>query len=140
MMSGALAAVFMTLPSTSSAIPYFARKYRTTCSRCHIAFPKLNTFGKNFQLHGYQQPGDSKVNKISYPEDPNLTLIDQLPIAFLVENQTQFDRVTGTDNQQIGQFCAMVRSKRPPEPYQGKGIRYVGEFVRKKAGKAAAKK
>lgn len=48
--------------------------------------------------------------------------------------------VAGCDNQQVGQFCAIVRSKRPPEPYQGKGIRYVGEFVRKKAGKAAAKK
>lgn len=48
--------------------------------------------------------------------------------------------VSGSDNQQVGQFCAIVRSKRPPEPYQGKGIRYVGEFVRKKAGKAAAKK
>ena len=48
--------------------------------------------------------------------------------------------VSGCDFQQVGQFCAIVRSKRPPEPYQGKGIRYVGEYVRKKAGKAAAKK
>lgn len=48
--------------------------------------------------------------------------------------------VTGADKQQIGQFAATVRAARPPEPYQGKGIRYVGEYVRKKAGKAAAKK
>ncbi len=48
--------------------------------------------------------------------------------------------VTGADKQQVGQFAATVRAVRPPEPYQGKGIRYEGEYVRKKAGKAAAKK
>ncbi len=48
--------------------------------------------------------------------------------------------ITGFDKHLVGQFAANVRSKRPPEPYQGKGIRYVGEYVRKKAGKAAAKK
>jgi large subunit ribosomal protein L6 len=48
--------------------------------------------------------------------------------------------INGTDKQQIGEFAATVRSIRPPEPYQGKGIRYEGEYVRKKAGKAAAAK
>jgi large subunit ribosomal protein L6 len=48
--------------------------------------------------------------------------------------------IVGVDKQVIGQFAATVRSIRPPEPYQGKGIRYSGEYVRKKAGKAAAKK
>jgi large subunit ribosomal protein L6 len=48
--------------------------------------------------------------------------------------------ITGFDKQLVGQFAATVRSLRPPEPYQGKGIRYVGEYVRKKAGKTAAKK
>lgn len=48
--------------------------------------------------------------------------------------------ITGCDKHLVGQFAAIVRSKRPPEPYQGKGIRYAGEYVRKKAGKAAAKK
>jgi large subunit ribosomal protein L6 len=46
----------------------------------------------------------------------------------------------GIDKQQIGQFAATVRGIKPPEPYQGKGIRYQGEHVRKKAGKASAKK
>ena len=45
--------------------------------------------------------------------------------------------ITGIDKQAVGQFAAQVRAMRPPEPYQGKGIRYVGEFVRRKAGKAA---
>jgi large subunit ribosomal protein L6 len=48
--------------------------------------------------------------------------------------------ISGFDKHLVGQFAATIRSKRPPEPYQGKGIRYVGEYVRKKAGKAAAKK
>lgn len=47
---------------------------------------------------------------------------------------------TGSDKQVLGQFVASVRAKKPPEPYQGKGIRYTGEFVRKKAGKSASKK
>jgi large subunit ribosomal protein L6 len=41
------------------------------------------------------------------------------------------------DKQAVGQFAATVRSKKPPEPYKGKGIRYEEEHVRKKAGKAA---
>lgn len=56
-----------------------------------------------------------------------------------VEKNTQI-AIIGTDKQVVGQFAASVRQTRPPEPYQGKGIRYEGEYVRKKAGKAAAKK
>ncbi len=48
--------------------------------------------------------------------------------------------INGIDKQKVGQFAATVRDIKPPEPYQGKGIRYVGEYVRKKAGKAAGKK
>lgn len=43
------------------------------------------------------------------------------------------------DKQLLGQVAAKIRSLRPPEPYKGKGVRYVGEYVRKKAGKSAAK-
>jgi large subunit ribosomal protein L6 len=46
----------------------------------------------------------------------------------------------GIDKQLIGHFAAKIRSLRAPEPYKGKGIRYIGEQVRRKAGKAAAKK
>jgi large subunit ribosomal protein L6 len=45
-------------------------------------------------------------------------------------------RVEGTNREQVGQFAANVRSVRPPEPYKGKGIRYAGERVRRKVGKA----
>ena len=45
-------------------------------------------------------------------------------------------RSPGADKQAVGQFAAEVRKVRPPEPYKGKGIRYEGEVVRRKAGKA----
>ena len=44
--------------------------------------------------------------------------------------------ISGIDKQKVGQFAAEVRGKRPPEPYKGKGIRYQGEYVRRKEGKA----
>ena len=47
-------------------------------------------------------------------------------------------RVSGTDKELVGQAAAEIRSIDPPEPYKGKGIRYVGEYVRRKAGKAGA--
>lgn len=48
--------------------------------------------------------------------------------------------ISGADRQKVGQFAAVVRAVRPPEPYQGKGIRRKGEHVRKKEGKTAAAK
>lgn len=48
--------------------------------------------------------------------------------------------VTGIDKQRVGWFAALLRDLRPPEPYKGKGIRYEGEYVRKKAGKGAKAK
>ncbi len=53
-----------------------------------------------------------------------------------VEKSTSI-RISGIDKQLVGQFAANVRKARPPEPYKGKGVRYVDEYVRKKAGKAA---
>lgn len=60
-------------------------------------------------------------------------------ISVKVENNNII-HISGVDKQRVGQFAAFVRAKKKPEPYQGKGIRYKNEFVRKKAGKAAATK
>ena len=49
-----------------------------------------------------------------------------------------FLKIEGIDRQKVGQFAADIRSVRPPEPYKGKGIRYVNEHVRRKVGKAGA--
>ena len=56
-------------------------------------------------------------------------------IVFEVENPTRL-AVVGIDKELVGQIAAKVRSMRKPEPYKGKGVRYSGEFIRRKAGKA----
>jgi large subunit ribosomal protein L6 len=57
-------------------------------------------------------------------------------ISFEVPQPTQIV-VKGIDKQQVGQVAAEIRSVRPPEPYKGKGVRYAGEYVRRKVGKRA---
>ncbi len=47
--------------------------------------------------------------------------------------------VSGFDKEAVGQFCATIRAKRPPEPYKGKGIRFEGEFIKQKEGKKGRK-
>jgi large subunit ribosomal protein L6 len=59
-------------------------------------------------------------------------------ITFAVEKPTIFS-VEGIDKQQVGEVAANIRKIRPPEPYKGKGVRYQGENVRRKAGKAGKK-
>ncbi len=56
-------------------------------------------------------------------------------ISFEVENPTRL-AVVGIDKELVGQIAAKVRSTRKPEPYKGKGVRYAGEYIRRKAGKA----
>lgn len=57
-------------------------------------------------------------------------------IAFEVDAKTRQIKVKGFDKQFVGQVAANIRSVRPPEPYKGKGIRYIDETIRRKAGKA----
>ena len=59
-------------------------------------------------------------------------------ITIAVEANTKIS-VKGSNKQTVGDIAALIRSKRPPEVYKGKGIRYKGEFVRRKVGKKAAK-
>ena len=59
-------------------------------------------------------------------------------ITFSVERPTVF-HVSGIDKQQVGEVAANIRKIRPPEPYKGKGVRYQGEVIRRKAGKAGKK-
>ncbi|MDQ6826220.1 MAG: 50S ribosomal protein L6, partial [Candidatus Eremiobacteraeota bacterium] len=56
-------------------------------------------------------------------------------VSFAVEGTNKI-HIDGVDKQQVGQVAAEIRDLRPPEPYKGKGIRYEGETVRKKLGKA----
>jgi large subunit ribosomal protein L6 len=72
--------------------------------------------------------GDS--HPVNYPEPAGITLSTPAPTTIVVE---------GVDKQKVGQVAAELREFRPPEPYKGKGIRYQGEQVRRKAGKTAGK-
>jgi large subunit ribosomal protein L6 len=77
--------------------------------------------GKKLQLNlGYSHPIE-----IDPPEG----------ISFEVENPTRL-AVIGIDKELVGQIAAQVRATRKPEPYKGKGVRYAGEYIRRKAGKA----
>ena len=57
-------------------------------------------------------------------------------VTFEVDTRTRIVTVSGADKQKVGQIAAVIRSKRPIEPYNGKGIRYIDEHVRRKSGKA----
>lgn len=57
-------------------------------------------------------------------------------MSFEVEDRGKTIRVFGIDKQMVGEIAAQIRKTRPPEPYKGKGVRYDGEYVRRKAGKA----
>ncbi len=72
------------------------------------------------------QLGFSHPSQVAIPSELQVT----------VEKNTLI-KVTGANKQIVGQFAANVRALRPPEPYKGKGVRYVDEYVRKKAGKSA---
>ena len=98
------------------------------------------------QLHGVGY----RVEMAQYPNTMNLTLgythpiLLQLPKEVKVEtkaerNQDPLILMECADKQLLGQICAKIRTFRKPEPYKGKGILFLGEVVRRKAGKSAAK-
>jgi large subunit ribosomal protein L6 len=57
-------------------------------------------------------------------------------VTFEIDSKTRIVKINGSDNEVIGQLASDIRKIRPPEPYLGKGIRYKGEKIRRKAGKA----
>ena len=90
---------------------------------------ELDVIGVGYRV---QKQGKELVMNLGYshkvimPEVPGITI--DCPTANKIV-------ISGPDKQQVGQFAAEVREKRPPEPYKGKGIRYTGEYVHKKEGK-----
>ena len=78
--------------------------------------------------------GKDLVLSVGYSHPVPMAIPTGLEVS--LEGQTKIV-VSGASKQQVGQFAADVRKVRPPEPYKGKGIRYQGEHVRRKVGKAA---
>jgi large subunit ribosomal protein L6 len=93
-------------------------------------------FEKSLELIGVgyraQKQGNKLVLSVGYSHPVEITPENGLEID--VPSNTQIV-VKGIDKEQVGALAANIRDVRPPEPYKGKGIRYVGEYVRRKEGK-----
>ncbi len=94
-------------------------------------------FRKELEIHGVGYRASLKGSDIELLVGFSHPVLVEAPegITFEVPDQTKII-VSGIDKEQVGQVAANIRKVRPPEPYKGKGIRYVGEYVRRKAGKA----
>ena len=98
-------------------------------------------FKKELEINGVgyraAKEGNKLVLTIGYSHTVEVPEIDGISIEVPQPNQIV---ISGCDKQKVGQFAAEVREKRPPEPYKGKGIKYVDEVIRRKVGKTGAKK
>lgn len=90
---------------------------------------KLELVGVGYRT---QLSGEKLILNVGYSHPVEIEVPQG--IKFMVEDNTKI-KVSGIDKQLVGETAAAIRKVRPPEPYQGKGIRYSGEYVRRKAGK-----
>ncbi|MFT5442026.1 MAG: large subunit ribosomal protein L6 [Myxococcota bacterium] len=94
-------------------------------------------FSKNLDIQGVGYRADMKGNKLALLLGFSHPVEVEVPKGLNVSvDGTTTVKIEGSDKQLVGQFAADIRSLRPPEPYKGKGIRYEGEHVRRKVGKA----
>lgn len=98
-----------------------------------------NGFTKVLKIEGVGYKAEMKGNRLflSLGYSHPILFIPPEGIEFLVEGNNTI-KVNGIDKQLVGQIAAKIRKLRKPEPYKGKGIRYEGEYVRRKAGKTSA--
>ena len=98
-------------------------------------------FKKELEINGVgyraAKEGNELVMNLGYSHPVKVPEIDGITIDVPAPNKVV---ISGPDKQKVGQFAAEVREKRPPEPYKGKGIKYVDEVIRRKVGKTGAKK
>jgi len=93
-------------------------------------------FVKNMEIVGVGYRGVLQGNKLSLSLGLSHPVEMDIPegLSIKMDGNTKFT-ISGADKQKLGQFAAVVRSKRPPEPFKGKGIRYSDEFILRKEGK-----
>ena len=84
---------------------------------------------------GYRVQKQGKTLTLNLGHSHPITFEEEDGVTFEVPNPNSII-VKGIDKQYVGEIAAQIRSKRPPEPYHGKGVKYVGEFIRRKTGKA----
>jgi large subunit ribosomal protein L6 len=85
---------------------------------------------------GYRAEMDGKTLVLNVGYSHPVRVEPPAGISFEVDQKTRQIKVSGFDRELVGQTAAEIRRVRPPEPYHGKGIRYAGEKIRRKAGKA----
>ena len=99
-----------------------------------------NGFKKELDVNGVgyrcEKKGTQLVMRLGFSHE---VFVDEIPGINIEVNGNKII-IRGIDKQVVGQFAAEVRSKRPPEPYKGKGIKYVDEVIRRKVGKTGGKK
>ncbi len=97
-------------------------------------------FKKNLEINGVgyraQKSGKTLTLFLGYSHPVEMT--DPEGVESTVEGQNKIT-IAGIDKEKVGQYAAEIRSKRAPEPYKGKGIKYADEHIRRKAGKAGKK-
>jgi large subunit ribosomal protein L6 len=98
-------------------------------------------FEKRLQIQGVgyraQSQGKNLTLNVGYSKPVEMTMPEGIDVA--VENKNVEIVISGIDKEIVGNVAAKIRAVRPPEPYKGKGIRYFGETVRRKAGKTGKK-
>ncbi len=96
-----------------------------------------NGYTKKLEIHGTGYRVTAKGSDLEFALGYSHPILIKAPegITFAVENPTRFS-VTGIDKQQVGEVAANIRKLRRPDPYKGKGVRYEGEHIRRKVGKA----
>ena len=93
-------------------------------------------FEKKLELQGVGYRAQAQGNKLTLQLGFSHPVEYQLPEGVKAEATSQTEIViSGVDKQKVGQVCAEIRAFRPPEPYKGKGVRYAGEYVRRKEAK-----
>ena len=101
----------------------------------HECYKKeLNVNGVGYRV---SKEGKNLVMNLGFSHTVTVSEVEGITIEVPTPNTIV---IIGCDKQQVGQFAAEVREKRPPEPYKGKGIKYVDEVIRRKVGKTGAKK
>ena len=103
----------------------------------------VNGYSKKLELRGVGYRAAVSGNALDISTGYSHNIVFEIPTELKVTAETEKGKapivtVAGSDKQLVGAFAARVRAERKPEPYKGKGIRYVDEYVRKKAGKTAA--
>ncbi|MBW7888659.1 MAG: 50S ribosomal protein L6, partial [Bacteroidetes bacterium] len=96
-------------------------------------------FQRKLELVGVGYRAEMKGKALQLAVGYSHPVVFRAPESIKIEAPTQTSIViSGNDKQLVGLVAAKIRSFRPPEPYKGKGVKYEGEFIRRKAGKTAA--